>query len=949
MKNPDIHNVEASPPLSMSDGGMPGWLQDTEMGRMIFAHDWIESGLGPVHAWPAHLQFAVEMLLALPSAAILLWGHDFIQIYNDAYRDLMGVKHPDGLGQSVAVCWPEVWDFVGPVCRSVMEERKSHAFDDQRLVLDRNGVPEESFFTLSYSPVPGPSPSEGGNCRATPGGVLVMVTETTALVQARIREARQQQDKEALQAKRLELFEALFRTSPSFLCVLRGPDFIFEFANDAYYQLVGQRKLIGRAAFEAIPEAAGCGYEELLAKVMTTGKPYMGFGLPTAFIKAAGEAAEEHFLDLIYQPLFDEDGVCRRILCHGKDVTAHIQKRKRAEEALIESKEHFRRALGIDTVGVIFFDRLGNITDANDAFLKMNGLWRRDGEAGLLRFAAPTPSEWREIVMLALNEFAMTGCTRHYEREFCREDGSRWWALFAAKVLNEESGVGYVLDQTERMHAEQSLRESEARFRAMAEASPALVWQVNEEGEAVYLNARYVETVGRPADTLMGSGWRTIIHPDDAPAYLAALKQALVSRTRFQQRLRVRVPGGGWRWLESHALPWFSAEDEYAGHVGMSLDITKAVNAETSLREADRRKDEFLATLAHELRNPLAPIANALALISRPGGTAAVPQLLPVINRQVHSMIRLVDDLLEISRITSGKVELRLAPLDLSPILRNAVEASRVQIDQKQQKLALSLPEMPLIVDADAVRLEQVFINLLNNAARYTPQGGGIWLAACKDGGLATISVRDDGIGILAGMLPRLFDMFVQERRNGIGTQQGLGIGLNLVHRLVEMHGGRIEARSAGKDRGSEFIVHLPLSKAAVQENMRGEENAAPGQSGVRILVVDDNQDAAEVLCLLLESIGANVRVAHSGPAALAEIPGFRPKVVLMDIGMPGMNGYEAARRIREQPQFDGIKLIALTGWGQEEDRRLSRECGFDYHLTKPVDFMMLKELISAM
>ena len=242
-----------------------------------------------------------------------------------------------------------------------------------------------------------------------------------------------------------------------------------------------------------------------------------------------------------------------------------------------------------------------------------------------------------------------------------------------------------------------------------------------------------------------------------------------------------------------------------------------------------------------------------------------------------------------------------------------------------------------------------MFTNLLNNAARYTGKGGHIWLTARQEGGSAVVSVRDNGIGILAGMLPRLFDMFAQERRNGIGAQEGLGIGLNLVYRLLQMHGGTIDAISEGKDQGSEFIVRLPLSEVSARGKSAEPEKAALPPKGLRVLVVDDNHDAAEVLSMLLESIGVNVQTVNSGPAALAALPGYQPNVILMDIGMPGMNGYEVARRIREQPQYNDIKMIALTGWGQEEDRRQSEDAGFDHHLTKPVDFKLLKELIASL
>jgi CheY-like chemotaxis protein/two-component sensor histidine kinase len=395
-------------------------------------------------------------------------------------------------------------------------------------------------------------------------------------------------------------------------------------------------------------------------------------------------------------------------------------------------------------------------------------------------------------------------------------------------------------------------------------------------------------------------------------------------------------------------LPWFTARDEYAGHVGISIDITEAVAAETALLEADRRKDEFLATLAHELRNPLAPIVSALTLIARPDGTAEIPRLLPVISRQVNYMVRLVDDLLEISRITSGKVELRQKPTDLAIALHNAVEASMDQIREKELELSVSITDTPLTVYGDMVRLEQIFANLLNNAIRYTGKGGQIWLTARREDYKAVVSVKDNGIGILPGMLPRLFDMFAQERRNGVGAQEGLGIGLNLVDRLVQMHGGSVEASSEGKDKGSEFTVRLPLSQSATEGKTVALEKAASAPHELRVLVVDDNQDAAEVLCMLLQSMKVDVKAVDSGFAALATIPHYLPDVVLMDIGMPEMDGYEVARRIRAQPQFNNIKLIALTGWGQEKDRQLSHESGFDHHLTKPVNFKVLTELIAS-
>ena len=505
-----------------------------------------------------------------------------------------------------------------------------------------------------------------------------------------------------------------------------------------------------------------------------------------------------------------------------------------------------------------------------------------------------------------------------------------------------------MIDISEHRRIEESLRESETRFRALVEASPALIWQRSPHGDLIYVNQRAAELMDMTVEELKAGEWRSILHPQDAPAYLAEFGKAVLDHSYFQHRARIRNREGGWRWMNTYAMPWFTAPGEYAGYVGISLDITETVNGEIALLEANRRKDEFLATLAHELRNPLAPIVNALTLIAQPEGIASVQRLLPIISHQVNYMVRLVDDLLEISRITSGKIELRTGPTDIVGVLRDVIEASIHEINEKQLELSVSISQTPFIVEGDAVRLEQIFTNLLNNAVRYTPNRGLIWLAAWQEGNSAVVSVRDNGIGISPGMLPRLFEMFVQERRSGMGTQEGLGIGLCLVDRLVKMHGGTVEARSEGKDKGSEFIVRLPLRQTQAGEKMQQAEKTPTAKPGLRVLVVDDNHDAAKVLCMLLQSIGVNVEAVDSGPAALAAIPDYRPNVILMDIGMPGMDGNEVARRIRQQPEFNDIKLIALTGWVRRRIARGRKRAVLITTLTKPVNFQDLADLITS-
>jgi signal transduction histidine kinase len=364
--------------------------------------------------------------------------------------------------------------------------------------------------------------------------------------------------------------------------------------------------------------------------------------------------------------------------------------------------------------------------------------------------------------------------------------------------------------------------------------------------------------------------------------------------------------------------------------------------------EADQRKDEFLAMLAHELRNPLAPIRNTISILRLSGGKQPASQLWEMMERQVGHMVRLVDDLLEVSRITRGKIDLRKDRIELSLVVASAVETSRPLVEAGNHRLAITLPGDSLVVEGDATRLAQVFANLLNNAAKYTDPGGEIALVAEQDAGDVVVRVRDNGVGIAPDALPRIFDMFMQAGLPGRSLQPGLGIGLTLARSLVELHGGSIEARSDGPGRGAEFTVRLPLAPAACAQPAVPGPQASAASRRRRVLIVDDNRDAADSLGALLQVLGADVHVVHSGPRALETLERFRPEVVFLDIGMPEMDGYEVARRIRGMQEWRDLRLVALTGWGQERDRRLSKAAGFDHHLIKPADVGTLRSVLDA-
>jgi signal transduction histidine kinase len=424
--------------------------------------------------------------------------------------------------------------------------------------------------------------------------------------------------------------------------------------------------------------------------------------------------------------------------------------------------------------------------------------------------------------------------------------------------------------------------------------------------------------------------------------------------------------GGGYRaelsaWLFSLAnitvftlVIWWSARVVHRADTGRSRaeeEVAQRRRAEEALTEADRRKDEFLAMLAHELRNPLAPIRNAVGLMRLTG--VADPRLSwcrDVIDRQVAHLSRLVDDLLDVSRVTRGLIHLRSETVELAAVVNQAAETVRPMLEERRHVLAVALPAQPVCLRGDPTRLAQVFGNLLHNAAKFSDDGGRIALTAAREGGRVVVRVRDSGVGMAAEVLPHIFEPFTQGDRSLDRAQGGLGVGLTLVRRLVELHGGTVEAHSDGPGKGSEFVVRLAEAPAPAAPSPDGRRAPAAGPSpgGRRVLVVDDNGDAAESLALLLRLAGHEARVAHDGPGALKEAEAFPPDAVLLDIGLPGMDGYEVARRLRRLEGARSATLVAVTGYGQDDDLRRSKEAGFDHHLIKPVDPSTLYDLLRA-
>lgn len=507
------------------------------------------------------------------------------------------------------------------------------------------------------------------------------------------------------------------------------------------------------------------------------------------------------------------------------------------------------------------------------------------------------------------------------------------------------------LEQAEREAALVRQLDSERRFKTLADGSPVLLW-VNGPDGSEFVNRAYVDFIGLESDVdVRGFDSARFVHPDDREAYVEAYTAAFRSRTMFRAEFRFRRVDGEWRWMRSEATPRIE-DGVFVGYVGASVDITERRRAEEALREADQRKDAFLAVLAHELRNPLAPLRAGIALL-RIGGDVpgAIPSVIPLLERQVTHMVRLIDDLLDVSRITSGKIQLKRQPTPLLDLVHNAVDANRAAIDAAGLTLAVTLPEMPCLLDVDPTRFVQVLSNLLNNSTKFTNSGGQITLVATIEAAAAApslvLAVSDSGAGIPAATLPHVFDFFVQGETPGRG-KAGLGIGLGLARQLVELHGGTIDAASPGPGLGSTFTIRIPvLTLDGVPEVPDANRSEPRRCVGRRVVVIDDNVDAANTLTALVVALGGEAVAAYNGAEGLRRAADIEPDVVLLDLGMPDMDGYETCRRLRDQPAGQRTFVVAVTGFGQAHDRDRALRDGFDAHLTKPADPRVLEELLA--
>jgi PAS domain S-box-containing protein len=720
----------------------------------------------------------------------------------------------------------------------------------------------------------------------------------------------------------------------------RPVDFRFLEMNDAFERQAGLRHEAtrGRPMREVLPHLEQFWIDTYCG---------VALGGPEVRFEHYNQDLDRHFSVNCFSPLRGRFAI----------LFSDITEQKRAEAAIRASESQLRRLYDSGMIGVLHFDINGAILDANDRFLSMVGYSRADLESGQVAWDKMTPSEYRGADEFAVSELKDRGVDTPYEKEYIRKDGSRVAILIGAATYDDarHRGIAFVLDITERKRTEEALRASEERWNAAIENFSEGAIIATEDEQVIYWNpaARAmhgfrgerdgIEPLARTPDTfeLWTPDGQHLLTLDEWP-----MRRIKRGETVRRLELRLRRPDQGWERFVSYSGAMVrTAGGERLIFLSVT-DLTEQRRAEMALRETDRRKDEFLGMLSHELRNPLAPIRNSTYILQHAApGSDQVRRAQSVIQRQTEHLTRLVDDLLDVTRIARGKIELRRAHVDLREVVARAAEDFRLVFNDRAVHFEVTLPGEKLGADADATRITQVVGNLLHNASKFTRRGDSVRLSLSARDGAAEMTVSDTGAGMDRELLPRIFDAFVQGERTLARTDGGLGLGLALVKGITELHGGTVEARSAGKGRGSEFIVRLPL--------VGGTETAsapAPGvdrrSGGRRVLVVDDNSDAAESLADLVRMLGHPVEVAFDGPSAIAAAKTSRPDVVLCDIGLPGMDGYEVADALRAAG-LDGLQLVAVSGYAQPEDVKRAIEAGFDAHVAKPCDPKQIERLLA--
>ncbi|HUP31324.1 MAG TPA: ATP-binding protein [Usitatibacter sp.] len=984
------------------------------MGRAIRAFDWASTPLGPAARWSEELRCAVRLVLASREPLCVWWGEARINIHNDACRELLGANAASALGTPAPAAWATLWGRLGEVADAAQRRGDGFVSEPIGIPIERDGQIVEAHYSVSASPICEDT-RQGLLCTFVDRTPRVVAERRIELLRELACRSRATHSVEAACVRAIEglatdPFDIPF-AGIYLVDTAAGRAYLTSVTGiPAGHAAMPSEIVLDEQARFPLREAIGSGeIQGIRFDAWAAPLPPGAWMRPVreGFLACLGPAGggRDAVLVAALSPLRSLDDELRRYLQVVASQAAAGLANAQARDVRRDELE-----AQVDSLTMMheLSMKLGAMTDlapAMQAILdtavsvqgaQMGIVWLQDPESGDLVAAASHGFEGEKLMLFQRvpvgPEGGSAGNAFHQRRRWvvedtdadpsfapyrdaAREAGFR--AVHSTPIVTRSGALLGVLsvhhgkrhapaqrdrqvadvcarhaaDAVEALRNQEALRESERLYRAIGESIDYGVWVCDAEGRNTYASDSFLKMTGMTQEQCSGFGWGDVLHPDDMGHTMAAWRKCVKEGGAWDMEYRVRGVDGQWHSVLARGAPVKSARGAIVAWAGINLDIRRLKQVENELRELDQRKNEFLATLAHELRNPLAPLRNGLEVMRLASGNPqTVEKARCMMERQLGQMVRLVDDLLDVSRVSRGKIELRRERVDLAKVLRNALETSQPLIGERGHTFVVNMPPERVMVSADVTRLSQVFWNLLNNAAKYTHAAGRVELSVRPGDGWAEVSIADNGIGIPPDMQARVFDIFTQVDRSLEKSQGGLGIGLSIAKRLVEMHGGTISVKSEGHGKGSEFIVRLP---ATIETRLPTDDGAAtrptPGGPRHRILVADDNHDSATTLSLMLEVMGHEVRVARDGQEAVDLADEFRPEAILMDIGMPRMNGYDACKCIRGQPWASRAFIVALTGWGQDDDKNRSRAAGFDRHLVKPVEPVMLENLIRAL
>lgn len=927
--------------MSRESGGLQREAKRT-LRALIAEHRWEATPLGPNEAWPAPLRNAVDLLLAAPLPMVLFWGPELIALYNDPYSIAIGDRHPASLGGEARKKWAHIWEALGPILTGVRESGEAALERDRLFPISRNGVLRESLMDIAFSPV---ADSDGG-----PGGVLCIVYEMSERIEAA----------DAALAERERLAQ-MFEQAPSFMALLGEPGHIFEFANRAYQELVNHRAVIGRSVADALPEVVGQGFIDLLNRVVETRQPFTGRAVPFTLLSSPGEA-EERFVDLLYQPVVNADGAVTGIFVEGSDVT----ERTRVETQLALSQSTLGLAVEMAEIGTWELDMRTDTLFWSERTKAVFGI-SPDVPCTLADFPAGLHPDDRDATMDAFAAALDPARRAVYDVEYRtigREDGLIRWVAAKGRGLFDGDGqciraVGTVIDVTRRKAAQEELRESEMRFRTLADSAPALIWMCDDKAALVFANRWHEKTFGRPAAELMGDGWRDIIHHEDQAAFIADFDRAFAERRPFARDVRVIDRDGATRWLHSEARPRES-EGRFVGYVGCDVDITEVQLAsellergiaertaelaltnrqlstqieerervEATLRQMQRLEaiGQLTSGVAHDFNNLLTVVLGNVDLVAR----AAVAANLDEKTRQRLGYMRtaaergatLTAQLLAFSR----RQRLEARPIDLNETvvnMRDLLQSSMGGSVRLETRPRADL--WPALVDP--TQIELIILNLAINARDAMEVGGSLVVATENvtlgrperpeeppPGDYVMIAVTDTGSGMTLEVRDRAFEPFFTTKPVG----QGSGLGLPQVFGFAKQSGGGV-AIETELGVGTSVLVYLPRAEERRRVPRTASPDVAPEQTatvrGRRILVVDDDPPVREITATMLRTMGAEVVEAGSGGGALDFLDADHEGVdlIVVDFAMPGMNGAELVAACHKK--WPALPALFVTGF----------------------------------